>query len=107
MPTAQNLSQLKPAAGVLEEILSATTRIMLQELVACNEGTSTDYIRVVIKKNTGPAIDAYLFYDLPIKPGGTFTAEINNMLPAGSSFKVYSQNGDISFNLFAFVTPVP
>lgn len=107
MPTAQYLSQLKPAAGSLDVILTATTRVMLQELVACNEGTSTDYIRAVIKKNTGPVIDAYLFYDLPIKPGGTFTAEINNMLPAGSSFKVYSQNGDISFNLFAFVTPVP
>jgi hypothetical protein len=107
MPTAQYLSQLKPAASVLAPILTATTRVNLQELVACNEGAATDYIRAVIKKNTGPVINAYLFYDLPIKPGGTFTAEINNMIPAGSTFDVYSQNGDVSFNLFAFVTAVP
>ena len=103
MPTAPYLSQLKPAAGVLDIILNASNKIFLQELVACNEGLATDYIRVVIKKNTGPVVDAYLFYDLPIKTGGTFTAEINNTVPAGSTIKVYSLNGNVSFNLFATI----
>ena len=98
----------KPGAASLTAAyaVDSSTQVAVTAVIACNQSSSvTEKIRLCHSVNAAAAAAAdYLWYDVELLPGETKT--LGN-LTAGDTdvFRVYSLNGNVSFNFYGIENP--
>ena len=101
--TRKVLFQANPDAGVLTDgyTVPALTSVVVSSLAAANRSEYSAEFRVAIAVSGG-ADDPkqYLYYDAEIAGHDTFIATIGITLAATDVIRVYSSNGNVSFQAF-------
>ena len=100
------IAQLKPPAGQLKLIMTATMDSGLDEFVACNMDTNSDYIRFAIQvpETSGCCTledKGYILYDVEVSGNTTYSADLKDYMPRGTKLYVYSLNGNVAFTIFS------
>ena len=101
--TFKTLAQTYPAARTLTTsyTVPGATSTVISSLTACNQGSSTAKIRVsVAVAAAADEAKQYVWYNVEVLPGDTFTAVVGISLATTDVVRVYSDMGTVSFNLF-------
>lgn len=97
------LSQSNPATTTLTDVYTCASAkgVTVSSLVVCNRHNSIASFRISIAK-AGAADDLkqYIYYDLEMPALETFIATIGISLSQTDVIRVYSSNGNLSFNFF-------
>lgn len=104
--TNKKLGAKKPAAITLENLYTVpdNTQAIATVFIANQNNTSDDSFRIAVLKSGDTISDAdYIAYDADIGHG-TFMSVTSFAINAGDKIKVYSHNGDCSFNVFGLET---
>lgn len=101
------LGQAKPSAATLTALYTvpAGKQVAVSTITACNVSSSEDLIRISVAiAGAANADKQYLYYDLPLQGASsernTFAATLGVSLAATDVVRVYSRDGNTSFNLF-------
>lgn len=95
------LGQSVPAAGVLTDIYSPTTKAVVSSITFCNlSAVDTSFRLSVAKAAAADAPKQYVYHDLPLIALDTFIATIGVTLAIGDVVRGYSPSGQVAFNLF-------
>lgn len=101
--TLKCFGQLKPSAQTLSTLatIAASKEVVLSTLCACNQGSSSDLVRVAIRP-AGASIDPkhYLYYDFSLPGNSHLEITSGIALAATDVVSVYSYGGNVSFNAF-------
>jgi hypothetical protein len=101
------LGQAKPAATTLTTLYTvpSTAQTTTSSLVACNSHSGNSTTRISIAIN-GAADDLkqYIYYDHQISAKESHVAVLGMTLNEGDVVRVYSDSGNVSFNLFGVET---
>lgn len=72
---------------------------------ACNTSAAADKIRFAFaRKGAAPALEQYMYYDLPISGNNTFLREFCVTLRQTDVIRVYSLNGTTVFTIYGQLT---
>lgn len=97
------LGQVSPAATTNTTLYTVPsgTDTVVSSIVVCNRGAAETYFRVAVRP-AGVTIDDkhYIYYDVIVASGDTFTATIGMTLSATDVVTVYATDATLSFNLF-------
>lgn len=99
----QVLAQSKPAATALTALYTVPggKSVVVSSVTVCNQVASATSWRLSIAvAGAGDDPSQYVYYDLPHQANDTFIATIGVTLGAGDVVRVYSTDGNLSFNLF-------
>lgn len=101
--TFKVLGQSFPAGGVLTDLYTVptVTSAVISSLTICNQNSSKAKVRVSIA--VAGAVDTtkqYLIYDACLLGNETKSITIGETLATTDVFRVYSDTGTVSFNLF-------
>jgi hypothetical protein len=97
------LAQHKPTAANLEDAYTvpAGKDSVVSSLVVCNQSGSSDSFRISIAVGGAANVSKqYIYYDIAIPAYETFIATVGFSLNDGDVIRVYSTNGNCSFNFF-------
>lgn len=97
------LVQIKPSAGVLTDgyVCPAGAHAKITSILCCNVGADTDTFRLSLAlSGASDALKQYLYYDHDLALGQTYSHEKEISLSPGDVLRVFSGNGDVSFNIF-------
>ncbi len=97
------VAQIKPDAGVLTDgyVAPLGTHAKITSVLCCNVGAGTDTFRLSLAlQGAGNSLKQYLYYDHDLALGQTYPHEKEINLAPGDVLRVYSGNGDVSFNIF-------
>jgi len=96
------LAQLKPTSAEIKDLYTVPTgrTAVISSVIVCNQGSTDTIWRMSIA--VSGAVDEpkqYIYYDVPHVGNDTFVASIGLTLSQGDIVRVYSGNGNLSFNL--------
>lgn len=101
--TIKILAQSNPVLLILTDVYtvpSSTSTVVSSLVVANQAGTASSFRISVARAGAADIVQQYLYYDVAIAGNTTFTATIGISLAATDKIRVYSGNGNISFNFF-------
>ena len=96
------LAQSMPAAATLTDLYTVpgATSTVVSSVTVCNQvAMATSWRLSVAIAGAANSGKQYLYYDLPHQANDTFIATIGLTLGAGDVVRVYSTDGNLSFNL--------
>ncbi|HYV53747.1 MAG TPA: hypothetical protein VE933_04145 [Chitinophagaceae bacterium] len=99
----RTIAQSSPDVNILTDIYTVplNTLTTLGTIVVCNRSGLASSFRISIAPlGEGDNVKQYLFYDMEIAAYATLSFAISMPIGAGDVVRVYSGNGQISFNLF-------
>lgn len=97
------LAQVVPVSGTLTTAYTVpgATSTVLNTIQICNQASGQTTIRVSVAVSGGAdSTKQYVYYDLPVLGNDTFTLTAGLTLATTDVIRVYSANGQVSFNLF-------
>jgi len=96
------LAQSHPAISTPTDMYTVPINrtAVISSMTICNMGVTSSWRLSVAIGGAGDEHKQYLYYNVPHAANDTFTATLGITLAAGDIVRVYSGNGDMSFNLF-------
>lgn len=96
------LGQSYPAANTLTDVYTPSgVTATVSSVVVCNQGRDKATFRIAVAvAGAADTPKQYLYYDVKVLPGDTFTATIGVTLASTDVIRAYSSNGQMSFNVF-------
>lgn len=73
---------------------------VISSVTVCNQGANSSWRLSIAIAGAADNPKQYLYYDMPHPANDTFVATIGITLSAGDIVRIYSGNGNLSFNLF-------
>lgn len=99
----KNLGQVKPAVATLTTLYAvpAAKSAVASTLLICNQGSVVATFRISHAIGAaGDTLSQYLYYDQQLLPNKSFAVTLGLALAATDVIRVYSSNGQMSFNLY-------
>jgi len=96
------LAQNQPAITSLVDLYTVPDgrTTVISSVTVCNLGVNSSWRLSIAISGAADNPKQYLYYDMPHAANDTFVATIGITLSAGDIVRIYSGNGNISFNLF-------
>lgn len=100
----QVLAQSKPAAAALTDLYVAPSAVVVSSVTICNQvAVQTTWRLSVAISGSADNPKQYLYYNLPHQANDTFIATIGITLASSDVVRIYSTDGNLSFNLFGVI----
>jgi hypothetical protein len=98
---SQILAQSYPSAGSLTDAYTvASSTVHIGAVLVCNQGSSAGTFRIAVAVAGAADTPAqYFYYDLPLSAPNSFEATVGVTLGSADVVRVYSSNGQMSFQI--------